>query len=58
MIYNNFQKLRLSALGLGAMRLPAAGENLPLKKWSLMQWNTASIIMIPPGAITTDNPKP
>ena len=28
MIYNNFQELRLSALGLGAMRLPAAGENL------------------------------
>jgi len=28
MIYNNFQELRLSALGLGAMRLPADGENL------------------------------
>ena len=28
MIYNKFQELRLSALGLGAMRLPASGDNL------------------------------
>lgn len=28
MVYKNFQKLRLSALGLGGMRLPASGENL------------------------------
>ncbi len=27
MIYNDFQDLHLSALGLGAMRLPATGEN-------------------------------
>ena len=27
MIYKDFQDLHLSALGLGAMRLPAAGEN-------------------------------
>lgn len=28
MIYQNFQNLKLSALGLGAMRLPASGDNL------------------------------
>lgn len=28
MVYKDFQNLRLSALGLGAMRLPATGENL------------------------------
>ena len=28
MIYQNFQNLKLSALGLGAMRLPAFGDNL------------------------------
>ncbi len=28
MIYQNFQNLKLSALGLGAMRLPALGDNL------------------------------
>lgn len=28
MIYNKFQELRLSALGFGAMRLPASGDNL------------------------------
>ena len=28
MIYNNFGELRLSALGLGAMRLPITGEKI------------------------------
>lgn len=28
MVYKNFQNLQLSALGFGAMRLPASGENL------------------------------
>ena len=27
MVYKDFQGLRLSALGLGAMRLPASGDN-------------------------------
>ena len=53
MIYREFQDLRLSALGMGAMRLPVLdGEDSQRKKWSISLWRAGSTIMIQPGVIT------
>ena len=63
MVYREFQDLQLSALGMGAMRLPVIDGNdaqidKQLLKWLLMPWSMASTIMIPHGATMTVIPKP
>ena len=47
MIYRDFQDIKLSALGMGAMRLPVVDGTTPgsmrrkQRKWSLTPWRTA-----------------
>ena len=59
MMYKDFQDLKLSALGMGAMRLPvidgndaAIDEVASAEMVAYMRYNTGSIISIPHGAIT------
>lgn len=62
MIYKAFQDLDISALGLGAMRLPIKEDNPKngideerVREMLPMLWSMVSIIMIRPMAIMTGN---
>lgn len=47
MVYKTFQTIKLSALGMGAMRLPVASDDYSVidqaetEKWWPMQWSMA-----------------
>ena len=62
MIYRDFQDLKLSALGMGAMRLPVVdGDDARIDEAAAFEMvdlamKAASITMTPPGAITTEIP--
>ena len=62
MIYNEFQGLKLSALGMGNMRLPVIdGDDNQIDVKAAEEclhtaWNPALTIMIPHTVITVENP--